>query len=75
MTKPTKSNYNSNFTEVMNANLAVKEQSSIDQLSQEAMQILELLDQIESHTADLRKKLMAELRAKNNAVRIQLEEV
>lgn len=59
----------------MNVNIALKEQIDINQLSKEAIQILEILDQIENHTAELRKKLMAELRTNNNAVRVKLDNV
>jgi hypothetical protein len=52
-----------------------KEQQNLNQLSKEAQQILDLLDKIENHTADLRKKLMAELRPKNKAVHLNLKNV
>jgi len=54
--------------------LAVKEQNTLKELSKEATQILDLLDKIENHTADLRKKLMAELKARNSkAVHLNLK--
>ena len=60
----------------MSFNPAVKEQDlTKESLSQEAVQILDILDQIENHTAALRKKLMSELRPKNEAVHIKLDNV
>lgn len=53
----------------------LKEQIDINTLSQEAQQIIEILDQIEDHTAQLRKKLMNELKKNNNAINIKLDEV
>ena len=37
----------------------------IDKVSEEAKQILDLLDKIETHTIELRKKLMEELKKKS----------
>jgi hypothetical protein len=54
---------------------ATKEQIILEELSNEALQILEVLDQIENHTAILRKKLLEELRPKNQEIRLKLEEV
>lgn len=48
-----------------------KTQEQHSDIPQEAAHLLEILDQIENHTADLRKKLMEELK-KNNAARISL---
>jgi len=56
-------------------NAITKEQQSINELSQEALQILDILDQIENHTAVLRKKLIAELKPKTEAVRLKLDNV
>jgi hypothetical protein len=39
------------------------------------MQIIEILDQIETHTADLRKKLMAELKKNTNPIVLELDEI
>ncbi len=55
--------------------LATKEQERIDELSHEAMQILEILDQIENHTASLRKKLVSEFSAKSENVSLKLDNV
>ncbi len=54
---------------------AAQEQDNLNSLSQEALQILDILDQIENHTAALRKKLMSELRPKNEAVHLKLDNV
>ena len=52
-----------------------KEQIDYNELSQEALEILEILDQIENHTAILRKKLVSELKAKNEAVQLKAEKI
>ena len=54
---------------------AAQEQDNLNSLYQEALQILDILDQIENHTAALRKKLMSELRPKNEAVHLKLDNV
>lgn len=54
---------------------AIKEQESFKDLSQEALQILEILDQIENHTAALRKKLVSELTTKSESVHLKLDNV
>lgn len=63
----------------MNINSVAKEQNNtsenIHQLSQEALQILEILDQIENHTAILRKKLVSELKPKAEAIHLKLDNV
>jgi hypothetical protein len=56
-------------------NALTKEQQSINELSQEALQILDILDQIENHTAALRKKLIAELKPKTETVHLKLDNV
>jgi hypothetical protein len=50
----------------------LKEQDHSKDIPQEAAHLLEILDQIENHTADLRKKLMEELK-KNNAAKVNLK--
>ncbi len=55
--------------------LARNQQEQINELSHEAMQILEILDQIENHTAILRKKLVSELSAKSENVSLKLDNV
>ena len=59
----------------MNALAAVKTESALSELSHEAMQILEILDQIENHTAALRKKLVSELTSKTEVVHLKLDNV
>jgi len=56
-------------------NALTKEQQSINELSQEALQILDILDQIENNTAALRKKLIAELKPKTETVHLKLDNV
>jgi hypothetical protein len=51
--------------------LKTEEQNKEYNIPQEAMHLLEILDQIENHTAELRKKLMEELK-KSNAARVSL---
>lgn len=58
----------------MNTKAALKEQNiDVNELSKEARQILEILDQIENHTAELRKKLMEELKKDGTATRLKLD--
>jgi hypothetical protein len=59
----------------MSTNQVRKEELHIEELSQEAQHILELLDNIENHTAELRKKLMAELKQKNKPVHLNLKNI
>lgn len=59
----------------MQVKQVVQEQDNLSNLSKEAVQILDILDQIENHTATLRKKLMSELRPKNEAVHLKLDNV
>ncbi len=56
-------------------NVAAPKEKHVDlnELSQEALQILEILDQIENHTAVLRKKLVSELKVKNETIRLDLK--
>ena len=54
-------------------NAVTKELENINQLSQEALRILDILDKIQDHTADLRKKLIAELKPKNETVHLKLD--
>ena len=52
-----------------------KEESKI--LSQEVMEILNILDNIENHTAELRKKIVGEISSqqKTNNVHLDLDKV
>lgn len=59
----------------MKAQTIARTQSAADEISKEAMQILEILDQIESHTATLRAKLMEELKLNNQNIKIDLSKV
>ena len=53
-----------------------KEKDICKGIPEEAAHLIEILDQIETHTADLRKKLMEELKRANAAkVNLKLEEV
>lgn len=55
---------------------ALKKEIDINQLSKEATQILEILDQIEERTNEIRKKIMSELRSgEAPAVHIKLDNV
>jgi len=49
-----------------------KDQIDLHDIPQEAMHLLEILDQIEVHTAELRKKLMEEIK-KANALKVSLK--
>lgn len=53
----------------------VKESQNINELSHEALQILDILDQIENHTANLRKKLVSEFSIKSENISLKLKEV
>jgi hypothetical protein len=55
---------------------ALKKEIDVNQLSQEAAQILEILDQVEARTAEIRKKIMSELRSgEAPAVHIKLDSI
>ena len=58
-----------------NANLNAKDQSESAQLPKEAVQVLKVLDELENFTAELRKKVIAELRTNNNLVRLKLDDM
>ncbi len=60
----------------MNIKSVVKEQEEVSQIPQEATHLLEILDQIETHTAELRKKLMEEIKKANSAkVNLKLDNI
>ena len=59
----------------MNFNYAIKEEIGLKDLPKEALLVLEILDQIENHTAGLRKKLMAEFKPVSNSVKLSLDKV
>jgi hypothetical protein len=54
-----------------------KEQQAIDttDLPAEAVQALKILDELENFTAELRKKLMSELKPGGNVIRLKLDNV
>lgn len=59
----------------MSQNQAFKENTIIDDASREVSEILDILDQIESHTANLRKKLVSELKSQNKPIHLDLDNV
>ena len=59
----------------MQTNQLLKEQNNTHHLTKEVAEILEILDQIETRTADLRKKLMSELKTSENTVHIKLDAI
>ncbi len=44
-------------------------------LPKEAMQVLKILDELENFTAELRKKVISELKTNNNSVHLKLDEM
>lgn len=59
----------------MQANQNFKQEVDLNQLSQEAVEILKILDEIETRTNDIRKKLMSELKSNEASVHIKLNDV
>lgn len=59
----------------MSQNQALKESAIVSDASREVSEILEILDQIESHTANLRKKLVLELKSQNKPIHLDLDNV
>ncbi len=60
----------------MSKNPLQKLQEEHNDIPQEAAHLIEILDQIENHTAELRKKLMEELKKSNSArIALSLDEV
>jgi hypothetical protein len=55
--------------------LKIKEQVDLNKLPEDAVHALKILDELENFTAELRKKLMAELRPGGNVVRLKLEDI
>jgi hypothetical protein len=53
----------------------IKEQIDSGKLPEDAIQALKILDELENFTAELRKKLMAEIRPGGNVVRLKLDDV
>jgi hypothetical protein len=56
-----------------NTNQNLKEQEV--QLPKEAAQVLKVLEELENFTAELRKKVMAELKTNNNLVHLKLNDM
>ena len=54
---------------------ALQEQATISDISKEAMEIIDILDRIDSLTANLRKKLISELKSQNKAIHLDLDNV
>lgn len=59
----------------MRANVAVVEQSMINKLPKETLAILELFDQINEHTNNLRNKIVEELKTNTISVRLKLDNI
>jgi hypothetical protein len=59
----------------MQLNLAQIRREDVEQLPSEALQVLELLEQIENHTANLRKDLISEMSSNQASIKLQLEQV
>lgn len=53
----------------------LKAEIDFNHLSKEATEILKILDEIENRTAELRRKLMTELKSNKSAVHIKLDNV
>ncbi len=52
----------------------IKEQSE-NQVPKEAIQVLKVLEELENFTAELRKKVMAEIKNSSNSVHLKLEDM
>ena len=55
--------------------IKIKEQVDFNKLPEDAVQALKILDELESFTAELRKKLMAELRPGGNIIHLKLDDI
>lgn len=53
----------------------IKEQVNVNKLPEEAVLALKILDELENFTAELRKKLMAEIRPGGNVVHLKLDDM
>ena len=58
---------------MQNLNPNAKEQEN--QIPKEAAQVLKVLEELENFTAELRKKVMAELKTNNNLVHLKLNDM
>lgn len=48
---------------------------AIKDLPEEAIELLNIIDEVEEHTIALRKKLMAELRPNGNIIHLKLDDI
>jgi hypothetical protein len=53
----------------------IKEQVNTNKLPEDAVAALKILDELENFTAELRKKLMAEIRPGGNVVHLKLDDM
>lgn len=51
------------------------EENNSTSLTKEAFEIIEILDAIENHTAQLRKKILAEVSQDNNKIQLNLNKI
>lgn len=58
-----------------NPNANANELAQENQLPKEAAHVLKVLEELENFTAQLRKKVMAELKTNNNLVHLKLEDI
>ena len=59
----------------MQLNLATVQKEDLDILPKEAVQILELLEQIENHTASLRRDMISEMSTGEASIKLRLDQV
>lgn len=59
----------------MQLNLATVQKEELEVLPREAMQVLELLEQIENHTANLRKNIISEMTTNQASIKLRLDQV
>ncbi|OFW81426.1 MAG: hypothetical protein A2887_03900 [Alphaproteobacteria bacterium RIFCSPLOWO2_01_FULL_40_26] len=52
---------------------AIQENIDLNELSKEALQIIDILDRIENHTIELRRKIMEELKQSADSSRTHLK--
>lgn len=56
-------------------NQNLKEQSAQNQMPEQVVHALQILEELENFTAELRKKIMAELKTNNNSVHLKLNDM
>lgn len=59
----------------MSIDIRIQDQINMDNLPQDALQLLDLLNKVEVHTASLRNEIMSELRPDGNIIHLQLNDV